>query len=78
MRRDRLRERHEAGNRNVLGPRRRVKAGRGDQSSGVAAERPQALPQHFAPLAEGCLRHLLEACAIARERSREWIDPHQG
>ena len=77
MRRDCLRERYEAGNRNVLGPRRRVKAGSGDQSRGVAAERPQALPQHFAPLAEGCLRHLLEACAVARKRCRERIEPHQ-
>jgi hypothetical protein len=46
------RERHEAIDGNVFGPCGRAQAGCRKESGDIDAERPQALPQHFPPLAK--------------------------
>ena len=59
----RARERDEALDRNVLGARGRLDAGRGEQRQRIGAERFQALAQHLAALAEGRLGDALAARA---------------
>ena len=72
----RARKRDETLDRNVLGARGRIEAGRAEQRRRVGAERFEALAQHLAALAEGGLGHALEhvggrrQAAAARGTSR--------
>ena len=62
------RQRCKAGDRDILGARRRVESGGREQRRNIDTKRTQALTQHLAPLAERGLRYGFEELAIAGQR----------